>query len=281
MRTTFRNPGPLMAMLVLASTPALAQLELPVLSPLAKVSQRVGLTDVSLEYSSPGVRGRKIWGGLVPHDKLWRTGANAATKITFSRDVTFGGKAVPAGTYSVLTIPGKQAWTVILNKNPAATTGSYRREEDAARLEVKPAAAPMRERMTFLFSNTTDDATSLDLEWERLRVSAPIKVATADHVHANIKQAAQGDWRVYASAARYMLERKDLDTGLKYVDQSLAIREEWFNVWIKAQLVAAKGNYKEAYPLAERAYELGKRSPMFFYEGDVKKALADWKKNLK
>ncbi|HEX7499910.1 MAG TPA: DUF2911 domain-containing protein, partial [Polyangia bacterium] len=104
------------ATLLLASANAYAQPELPRPSPSAKVSQVIGLTEITVDYSCPAVKGRPIWGALVPYDQMWRTGANQATKITFSRDVTFGDKPVPAGTYSLFTIPSKGAWTVILNK---------------------------------------------------------------------------------------------------------------------------------------------------------------------
>src|SRR5688572_8107246 len=103
---------------------AQAALEVPAASPKAKVEQRVGITDFTVDYSSPGVKKRKIWGALVPFDKPWRMGANAATKLTASRDFTFGGKAMKAGTYALYTIPGKASWAVILNSN-ATVWGSY------------------------------------------------------------------------------------------------------------------------------------------------------------
>src|SRR3954471_1165981 len=109
---------------VLLSRAAAAQpaaIETPAPSPRARVEQRVGITDVSIDYSSPGVKGRKIWGEVVPYDKTWRAGANAPTKLTVSRDVSFGGAPVPAGTYSLFMIPGKASWTVLLNKNVTAS----------------------------------------------------------------------------------------------------------------------------------------------------------------
>jgi hypothetical protein len=254
------------------------QLELPRPSPFAKVVQTVGLTDITVDYSSPAVKGRKIWGGLVPFDELWRTGANHATKITFSKDVTVAGKAVPAGTYAIFTIPARESWTVILNKNPNQDgTRDYKKDLDQLRFTVKPAAAPPRERMTFLFSDFTDSAATLDLEWEKLRVSIPIQLATDAQAAANIKAMADGSWRPYTSAARYYLDKKEYDAGLPLVDKALSIKEDWLSLWTKAQLLAGKGNYKQAYPLAERANELGKKSEVFFYKDDVKKALADWK----
>jgi hypothetical protein len=260
---------------------ASADLELPRPSPFAKVSQDVGLTTVTVDYSSPGVKGRKIWGTVVPYDKMWRTGANRATKITFSRDVTFAGKPVPAGTYALFTIPTKADWTVVLNKRPdqPGTGQGYKPEEDLLRVQLRPKAAAFRERMAFIFDDTTDDRTSLDLEWEKLRLSIPIAADTDKQALAGINTALDDTWRTYASAARYMLEtKKDYDTGLKYIDQSLSLKEDWFNVWIKAELLAAKGSYKQAYPLAEKAYALGQKAEVFFAKAEVEKALSDWKK---
>jgi hypothetical protein len=166
-----------------AQTPAPAQELKPRPSPAAKVSQQIGNTMVDVEYSSPGVKKRKVWGELVPEGKLWRTGANASTKVTFSKDVTIGGKPVPAGTYALLTIPTPKSWTVILNKDTSigGNMDKYKQDQDVARFTVTPkAGGPARERLTFIFSDVTDDAGNLDLEWEKIKVSIPIKVkATA------------------------------------------------------------------------------------------------------
>ncbi len=262
---------------------ARADLDLPRPSPFAKVVQTVGLTDITVDYSSPGVKGRAIWGGVVPYDKLWRAGANLPTKVTFSRDVTFAGKPVPAGAYAFFLIPGKGAWTVILNKklDQAGTGQDYKKTDDLLRVQVTPTAAPFRERLAYLVTDFTDDKASLDLEWEKLRLSIPIAVQTSAQALANITGAVDNGWRVYANAARYMLEtKKDYDTGMKYVDQSLALKEDWFNVWIKAQLLAGKGNYKDARTTGDRAYALGKKSPGFFLEAEVKKTLEEWKSKV-
>jgi hypothetical protein len=247
------------------------------------VSQVAGLTEISVEYSSPAVKGRKIWGGLVPFDQLWRAGANQVTKVTFSKDVLFGDKPVPAGSYALFTIPGKSTWTVILNKrlDQAGTGSEYKADLDAARVTVTPKASPMRERLSYQISDFSDEKAALDLEWEKLRVSVPIGLRTGEQVMAGITAAVNNTWRPYATAARYMLEtRKDYDAGLKYVDQSLALKEDWFNTWIKAQLLAAKGDYKTAYPLAEKANQLGSKGPGFFLEEEVKAALVAWKKKV-
>jgi hypothetical protein len=266
--------------LYLTTGPAWAQLELPVPSPLAKVSQRVGLTDVSLEYSSPGVKSRKIWGELVPLDKVWRTGANASTKITFSRDVTVGGQAVSAGTYSLLTIPAATAWTVILSKELGLYSGgkAYDAEDDATRFSVTPTETLLRERMTFIFNNTTDTDTSLDLEWEKLRVSIPIKVNTAAQVQGNITSVTDNAWRPHANSARYLAENtKEYDRALKYVDTSIAIQSTWYNNWIRADILAKQGKYPAARKSAQLAWDMGQKESSFFLRETVAKALEDWK----
>jgi hypothetical protein len=273
-----------LAILFAASSPARADLELPRPSPFAKVWQVVGLTEITVDYSSPGVKGRKIWGGLVPYDQMWRAGANSATKVTFSRDVTFAGKPVPAGAYAFFVVPGKAEWTVVLNKkaDQAGIGRDYKSELDLLRVQLKPKAAPFRERLAYMVTDFTDDTASLDLEWEKLKLSIPIGLATSAQAMTNIQTAVDGTWRTYANAARYMLDtKKDYDAGLKYIDQSLALKEDWYNLWIKASLLAAKKNFKEAYALADRAYQLGQKDgPGFFAQDEVKKALAEWKKKL-
>ena len=266
---------------VLVASSASAQPELPRPSPSAKISQVIGLTEVSVDYSSPAVKGRKIWGGVVPYDQMWRTGANQATKITFSRDVTFGDKPVPAGSYALFTIPTKGVWTVILNKKAeqSGTAREYKADLDLVRFQVHPKAAPFRERMAFLFSDFNDDKGLLDLEWDKLRLSIPIKASTEEQSLSNIAKAIDGTWRTYANAARYMLDtKKDYATGLKYIDQSLALKEDWFNLWIKASLLAATGNNKEAIALGDKAYAAGQKADFFFLEPEIKQTLADWKK---
>jgi Protein of unknown function (DUF2911) len=270
----------LSALVVLTATPAEAQLELPAASPSAKVAQRVGVTDISIDYSSPGVKGRKVWGDLVPFDKVWRTGANAATKITFSRDVTFGGKPVPAGTYSIVSMPSQKGWKVMLNKELGlwATPAPYEASNDVASVDATTTEIPSRERLAFLFSNTTDDSTSLDLEWEKLRVSVPIKVDSTAHAKAGIQAAVEGSSRTLANAARYLADtQKDYPAALKQADASVAIQSTWFNQWIRADILGRMGNYAEARKSAQLAWDLGQKDKNFFFRDQVSKALAEWK----
>jgi len=162
-------------------SPAVAQNQEPRPSPAAKVSQVVGLTNITVEYSSPGVKKRKVFGDLVPYGQMWRTGANASTKLTVDKEVTIGGKKVAPGTYSILTIPTAKSWTFVINKNTdiGGNMDKYKQEEDVARVTAKPAVLrPSRERMTFIFSDFTNDGVDLDLEWDRVRVTLPIQVDT-------------------------------------------------------------------------------------------------------
>ncbi len=270
----------LFALISLVPGSALGQLQLPRPSPAAKVTQTVGLTEITIEYSSPGVKGRKIWGGLVPYGEAWRAGANQATKITFAKDVTVGGTSVSAGSYAFLAIPTPNEWTLILNKDfNQFGAFSYKPELDVVRIQVQPKAIAHRERLAYLISDFTDDAASLDLEWEKLRVSLPVKLGTRAQALANIKTMAEGAWGPYNSAARYMLDTaKDYDAGLQLVDKSLAAKEHWFNLWTKAELLAAKGKRKEAVVYATKAKQLGDQTPQaFFLAEDVNKALQEWK----
>ncbi|MBI5608116.1 MAG: DUF2911 domain-containing protein, partial [Deltaproteobacteria bacterium] len=263
------------------SAQAQQAMELPAPSPAAKVAQRVGLTDISLDYSSPAVKGRTVWGDLVPWDKVWRAGANAATKITFSRDAQFGGQPVKAGTYALVALPTQKGWTLILNSDLGVFGGgkTYDQKADVVRVAAKTEAIAPRERMIFTFANTTDDSTRLDLEWEKLRISVDIKVDTAAQAKANIEAMAKGAWRPYANAARYLSETAGDHAGaLALADKSLALEVAWYNTWIKAQILQRSGKEGDALELAKKAYELGQKDPNFFYKEAVEKALKDWKK---
>ena len=269
------------ALLIVIAFPAFAQrLELPAKSPGATVKQTVGLTDITIEYSSPAVKGRKIWGALVPYNEVWRTGANAATKFTFSKDVEIEGTQVPAGTYSFFAIPTAKEWTLILNKVPNQSGAfDYKKENDLLRLNVKPATIAARERLLYAVSNFTDDTASIDLEWEKLKVSLPVKLKTKDQALANIKAASENLSGPMTSAARYFLDNKQYPEAMEKVDVAIKQQETWLNTWVKAQILAGQGKYKDAYPLAQKAKEMGDKEgkDKFFFADDVNKALAEWK----
>lgn len=255
--------------------------ELPQLSPPARVDQRVGLTDFTVKYSSPAVKDRKVWGELVPYDKLWRTGANQPTTLQASRDFRFGDKPVPAGTYALYTIPGKGSWTVILNSATTASVNDYDAAKDVVRIVVKPGSADFRERMTFLFADTTDDTASLDLEWEKRRVSIPLAVDTATQAMANIDTTLNDSWRPHFSSARYLLDNGgDLNRALELIDTSIEIKAVWWNHWVRAQILAKQGKRADAIAAGEQAQKLGAGDRVYdnFFKEQVTTTIADWKK---
>ena len=262
------------------STPAFAQgLTTPDLSPAAQVMQAVGVAEVTVTYSSPGKRDRTIWGDLVPHGELWRTGANMATTLETSHDLTVGGQEVPAGIYAVFTIPGENEWTVILNTNAnQGGTGRYDKALDQARFTVKPQKGADRERLTFLFSNTTASSSDLELVWAGTRVVMPIEVDTNALVLASVDaymSDAAGD---LTSAARHLLREGHADKALELIDAAIGMNRTWFNVWIKAEILHEQGDNKEARKVAQRAMDLGNKAENFFWKDRVEQALAEWPK---
>ncbi len=279
---TARGGRFVVAAVMLLSRAAVAQavIETPAPSPKARVEQRVGITDLSIDYSSPGVKARKIWGELVPYDKVWRAGANAPTKLTVSRDFMFGGTAVKAGSYSVFMTPGKKTWTVALNTDLMATQDSHDDRNDVARAQVTPAALPaLRERLVYLLTDTQDDRTNLDLEWERVRIRVPITIDTRAAVTAGIEKALAAAWQPHATAASYYFNAGDLARALTLVDKSIAIEPTWRNEWLRAQIQGKKGNKAEAVASANRALAAGKGDANFEQnvQPNIVKALAGWK----
>ncbi len=276
------KPGIVLS-LILVSSAALG-VELPLASPNVRLTQTIGLTDVTVEYSSPAVRGRSIWGRLVPYDEIWRAGANAATKITFSKDVTINKTVVPAGSYAFFVIPRKSGtWTLILNRDASQSgTAHYDPRRNLVSFEATPVNIALRERLTYLFADFSEDAGSLDLEWEKVRVSLPIAFNTRAQIADSLAELDRRGWEVFNEVAVYELEqRKDYDAALKWVDKSLKQDEDWFNVWTKAQILAAKGNYRDATAWARRAQQLGTKWPGFRnHADDVKRAVDQWKQKI-
>src|SRR5262245_30123523 len=221
---------------------AFADIKLPRVSPKATVTQAVGLTDITITYSRPGVKGRTIWGGLVPYDQVWRTGANEATIITISQDVTINGKPLPAGTYSLHTIPGRTAWTIIFNKK-ADQWGSYEYDQaqDALRIQVEPKTGASHEWMEFSFPEVTSDAATVELAWEKLLVPFGIEKNPRARAQANIRKALAGevkDWEDHYSAASYAFNA-NLDNkaeAMTWIDQSIAKEENYWNLRLKASM---------------------------------------------
>lgn len=258
-----------------------AQIDLPSPSPSATVIQTVGLTEVKIEYNSPGLKGRDVFGSLVPYNELWRTGANMATKVSFSKEVTIGDTKVPAGTYSFFTIPGQTSWTLILNKNyNQSGTSQYKQEEDAVRIQVNSTQVPNRERMSFQVVDFDDNGGSIALEWGTVQVRLPFKTNTSEQALKNIDSGLKSSWRAYASSAQYLLNNNgDMNAALSYINTADQLNNNsWYILWLKAQIQHKLGDKKGALATAKTAHELGlKDGPGYFWRSQVEKALTDWK----
>ncbi len=265
----------LIVVLALVAGTAVAQVALPRPSPKASVTQTVGLTDVSIVYSRPGVKGRTIWGDLVPYDKVWRTGANEATIITFSRDVKVDGQPLKAGSYSIHSIPTAGEWTLIFNSeaNPNKAW-SYDETKDVLRIKVQPQSHGFAERLTFVFLDVDDAKATAALMWEKLTVPFTIEVDTDAHVMSQAKAALE-DWRPAFQAASYAWEHGHKDDAARWIDQSIASRESYSNLTLKAKMLADGGKAKDAIATAEKAVKIGKDAKA--NTEATEKLIADWK----
>ena len=240
------------------------KLEFPQASPPAIVKQRVGLTDIEIEYARPGVKGRKIFGELVPFGEVWRTGANTATKLTFSTDVKFGGQAVPAGAYALVTIPDKAEWTVVLNKVTGGW-GAYAYDEknDLVRVKVKPVALnDMVETMTIGVNEVRDATATLTIDWDKTRVPVHIETDVVATLLPQIKtaMAAEGK-KPYLQAAMFYYEHdQDLKQALVWVDE--ALKETPDAPWIayrRGLILEKMGDKKGALAAAQQSLELAEK----------------------
>ncbi|HYO14114.1 MAG TPA: DUF2911 domain-containing protein [Thermoanaerobaculia bacterium] len=273
-------------LLLLLSLPLNAQ-ELPVPreSPRASISQVIGITTVEIEYHRPAVKGRTIWGELVPYDKVWRLGANDATTIEFSDPVKVAGREVPAGTYGFFAIPGKERWTLILNKR-ARQWGAfaYKVEEDVLRFEVKPETGPATEWMTFSFSPAGSDRMTVDFAWDKVRFSFPIEVDVDRIVWARYDAALadpKADWDAYLTAANYALNRgQRLEDAMTWIDTSISKQESFWNYETKAKLLHRQGKTKEALPLLEKALALSRGKTPQGYQDTLEKLKREWEAGL-
>jgi len=263
-----------------------AQIELPAPSPTATFSQKVGLTEVTITYSRPGVKDRKVFGGLVPYGELWRTGANMATKLEFSDDVKIAGKDLKAGTYALFTIPGENEWTVIFNNNVnQAGTGDYKQEEDALRVSIKP--SPLTEKVeTFTIDpgNVRNNSADIVLLWENTAVRIPLEVEIDNKIMASIDRSLTiQPGNLYQAAVYYHDKGKDLNQALDWINQAIAKYEaddqNVFWVYRRKSLIEADlGKYKDAIATAElcktKAQEAGNQQ----YAQYSDESIAEWKK---
>lgn len=256
--------------------------DLPMPSPESETEQMIGLAEVEVSYSRPSMKGRTIFGDLVPYDEMWRTGANKCTTIETGEDIILNGKNLAAGTYSIFTIPGKEMWTIVFNNNTELWgTGGYNAEEDALRVEVKPSMMSDKvETFTIDFSDVTTSSAHLNIYWESTKVSVKIEHDYMDKALANIEaslQEAQGAFRTFESAAEFYIDNEmEADKALELARRSVEMNEVFWNVYTLSRAYANKGMYDEAIKAAERSLELSEAANYAPYIKRNKENIAKW-----
>jgi hypothetical protein len=251
-----------------------AQLRVPRISQGAKVSQMVGLSEVSISYCRPGVKGREIWGALLPYDVVWRAGANEPTLITFSDDVTIEGNKLKAGTYRFVVIPSKTGdWALIFNSEIKNWGTVYEAKFDTLKIMVKPETGMNEEWMSFSFTDLTPASARVVLAWEKIRLSFKFEI----NILAKL-QASMGNWQLLNNAARFTLDNKMfLDEGLAWVERSIVLDKNARNLQTKAELLAQTGKVGDAITTAEEAVKIAKEKDPKANTSGLEKMIADWK----
>lgn len=257
------------------------QLKTPAPSPTQTIKQDFGVSSVELTYSRPAMKGRKVFGDLVPYGKLWRTGANAATRIKFADDVQIGGTTLKAGEYVIYTVPNQNEWEVVFNKglNNWGIDG-YKQEEDVARVKVKPMKLDDAiESFTMQFMNVKPNSTDLFIAWDKTAVAVPIATDVDAKVMAQINSLMNKDNRPYFNAAMYYMETgRDLNQALVWFDKAIEQNPKAFWVYHqKANALAKVGKKDEAKTTAQRSIELAKEAKNDDYVRLNEKLLADLK----
>ena len=242
---------------VFAQTP---RVEFPAASPASTLKQRVGLTDIEIVYSRPGMKGRVIFGGLVPYGEVWRTGANASTKISFTTPVKLNGSEVPAGKYALYTIPDEKEWTVIIHKDTTASIFNYNQTNDLVRFKAVPVklAEPV-ETFTIDVNDIRDESATINLVWEKTRVPVKLEVDLVSTLVPQIEavMAASGDRKPYYPAAMFYFDHGlDLQKASKWIDAAIAERETYYIAHLKAKILAKLGDKEGAIAAAKRSTEL-------------------------
>lgn len=280
----------------MSASPSVARADLKPMrleSPPASVSLDLGIAHIQIDYHRPSVRGREIWGGLVPYGQVWRTGANNATTIAFDNPVTIGGKELPAGKYAFFAIPDPAEWTLILSKQ-ADIWGAYeyKQSEDVLRVKVKPEPATTPEALVYLLTPTSEQAARMTLEWAGLRVGLDLAVdvhgiykARLLEAVAKAKKSNPASWSVYQQAAQYYFKRDmELDRALQWVNQSIKIKDSFWNWELKARILEKTGKRPEAIEAMKKAIALskakplGKGGPPREYTEGLERDLAAWEK---
>ncbi len=241
------------------------QIKTPAPSPAATVKQAFGLGEITIDYSRPLARGRMIFGSVVPYDRVWRTGANATTKITFSDDVTLEGRAVKAGTYGLYTVPGRSSWDIMLYRDLtlAGNVADYKEANEVLRFSVLPQMMTSSVKsFTIGLDAVSATTATMMLMWDKTMV--PIKIGTDidSRVMKNIETAMKpGDTRPYFAAASYYYDSgKDLAQALAWVNKAIEQNNAFFIVHLKAKILMKMKNYSAAIEAAGESMDLAKEA---------------------
>jgi tetratricopeptide (TPR) repeat protein len=268
-------------------------LDLPRQSQHAVLTQRIGITDITINYHRPLANGRQIWGKLAPYGEVWRAGANENTTITFSDPVTIEGQPLDKGTYGLHMIPGENQWTVIFSKDSRDWGSfSYKQADDALRATVKPQAAELHDALAYDFDDLKADSAVVTLRWEKVAVPFKVSVNVNDIVTASIRRQVHGlnqyYWEGWDDAAGYFLANKiNLDEALKDEDQSIQAEERFDNLLNKSKILDTMGRKDDAKGFLSKALDKGSALQLYFYgrqlQGDKKQeeAFAVYRSNAK
>ena len=261
-----------------------SQIQTPQPSPFSKIEQQVGLTDVTLEFSRPNMRNRTIFGDLVPYGKVWRTGANARTKITFSDDVKVDGTTLKAGTYAIFTIPSKESWEVIFYTEH--TGGGAPQELDetkvAARVKAEVYPMPMKiETFTMTFDDLTNDSAVIGMLWEETYVGVQFKVPTADKAMASIEKTMAGEPKssdYFSAAVYYYQEGKDIKQAKEWIDKAISMSEKpaFWQLRQQSLIYAKAGDKKGAIEVAKKSLAASEEAKNDDYIKMNKDSLKEW-----
>jgi hypothetical protein len=273
------------ATLLLSVAFGFAQVKTPAASPLGKVQQTVGLTEVSVEYSRPGVKGRNIFGNLVPFGKLWRTGANRNSIISFSTDVVIGGRTLPKGEYSIFAIPKPDVWEVFFYEdiNNWGNPEKWNEEKIALKTTVTPISVPNVETFTIAISNLDNDYGYLDISWEKTMVSIKFEVPTAKIANESIEQTLLGPGAdAYYQAANYYYQSNgDMAKALTWVNKSIELKGQDIPFWylrLKSLIQAKSGDKKGAIETAQRSLDMAEKAGNSDYVKLNRDSIAEWSK---
>lgn len=242
--------------------PSYAQLRMPQASSSQTIVQEFGLGTVTVKYSRPNVKGRSVFTELAPYGEVWRTGANDATVITFTDDVTLEGNAVKAGEYGLFSIPGKDSWTIILNKG-AKQWGAYqyKKEDDVLRFQVKPSKlSDKAESFSIAFTNVMPTSAKLNLLWDNTKVTINMVTDVDSKVMASIDESMKGDKKPYFQAAQYYYDNnKDLGKALEWINTAEAAdpKAPWFK-YLKARIQLKAGDKTGSAATAKTGIEAAK-----------------------